>query len=204
MTDDREDFLARWSRRKAEMKAAATPAPAPPPQPPVEAAAPKSSGALDMRRDEPPDEETRKRWVASLEEVDLTKLTYEDDFAVFMKSWVPEPLRRRALARLWETSDLFRLPDGFDDYAGDYALAPVAGGAVKTAWRPGRGFALPEAKEVEAPKLARAAEQGDAPPAPEEERVTDAPAETQEKGGGEAPEDADDTARLSPPDKDAG
>ena len=75
---EREPFLARWSRRKADAReTAAAPKPdaGPPPAPPIDP--------------------------ASLPPID--SLTAESDFSVFLRERVPEGLRKAALEKLWRT-----------------------------------------------------------------------------------------------------
>jgi hypothetical protein len=150
MTRD-EGFLSRWSRRKAEANATPeelAPVAAPPTDEAIApAAADKTSGDAtpaavpDMRHDAPPDEETRQTWIARLEAIDLEALTYNDDFTIFMKKWVPQALRNRALRRLWHTSDMFDGLDRLVDYDDDFSIAPAAVGSIKSSWQVGRGFA---------------------------------------------------------------
>jgi len=162
-----EGFLSRWNRRKA---AARTATEAPPPEAAIEAprvadAAPPApvppgdAAAPDMLRDEPPDEETRAAWIAQLENVDLETLNYKDDFTVFLRSWVPQALRNRALKRLWRTSDVFEVLDGLNDYDEDYSVVPAAVGSIKSDWKVGRGFAT---EKPQAPEKIAEAEAADA------------------------------------------
>lgn len=211
MTNEDEGFLARWSRRKAEAKSEdeATPSrlpaePDPAALAPLPAGAPGS--APDIHRDDPPDEETRAAWVARLESIDIAKLDYEDDFKVFMKGWVPEALRSRALKRLWETSDLFRLPDGFNEYADDYTMAPVTGGAVRTGWKPGRGFASADDDGADGDTARPTAEAEDAEETAEAASTADRRVET-DPAAEPSPEEAvaaDEAGRSSAADKSEG
>ncbi len=157
----REDFLTRWARRKAEAKtephpaADESPPPAPAALPAAEAEAnlPAAPPEPDMLRDAPPDEETRAEWISKLEAVDLDTLNYKDDFTVFMRNWVPQALRNRALKRLWRTSEVFEVLDGLNDYDEDFSDAATIIGEIKTSWKLGRGFADVEVEaegEVEA------------------------------------------------------
>ncbi len=151
-----EGFLSRWNRRKAEARTAteAPPADAAIVAPSVSDAAPPApvrpgdADPPDMLRDEPPDEETRAAWIARLENVDLEALNYKDDFTVFLRSWVPQTLRNRALKRLWRTSDVFEVLDGLNDYDEDYSVVPAAVGSIKSDWKVGRGFATEKVEEV--------------------------------------------------------
>ena len=152
-----EGFLSRWNRRKAEARIApdAPPASPEPENPGVSDAGPPApvrpadAAPPDMRRDDPPDEETRADWIARLENVDLEALNYKDDFTVFLRSWVPQTLRNRALKRLWRTSDVFEVLDGLNDYDEDYSIVPAAVGSIKSDWKVGRGFATEKVEEAE-------------------------------------------------------
>ena len=162
--NSREDgFLSRWAKRKAdvrEIEARETEeretALAPQPgeggdpglmddgQPP----------AIDEEaRDVPPDDETRQRWIEELEAVDIDTLTYDNDFTIFMKSWVPGPLRQRALRKLWTTNPALAVLDGLNDYDLDYTDAAMQAGKVVSSYVPGRGYAT---LEEMAEKLAEA------------------------------------------------
>lgn len=117
--------------------------------------------APEDARDEPPDEETRQRWIDELEAVDIETLTYDNDFTIFMKSWVPGPLRQRALRKLWTTNPALAVLDGLNDYDLDYTDAAMQAGNVVSSYMPGRGYATLE--EV-ADKLANAVDGGDDEP----------------------------------------
>lgn len=131
-----EAFLNRWSRRKAaarqeeRQEAAAESRPDQPPAP----AAPGEG------REEPPDEETKRQWIAELEAVEIEKLTYDDDFSRFMKSWVPAALRQKALRKLWTTNPALACLDGLDDYCGDFTDAATVVPNVGSSWIPGKGY----------------------------------------------------------------
>jgi hypothetical protein len=162
--NSRDDgILSRWAKRKADVReteareteereAALAP------QPGDEAvAALVDDGqppAIDEEaRDVPPDDETRQRWIEELEAVDIDTLTYDNDFTIFMKSWVPGPLRQRALRKLWTTNPALAVLDGLNDYDLDYTDAAMQAGKVVSSYVPGRGYATLE--EV-AEKLAEA------------------------------------------------
>ncbi len=176
----REDFLSRWARRKAEAKSEPHPvadelppsAPAVLPEAEGEANLPAAPNEPDMLRDAPPDEETRAEWISKLEAVDLDTLNYKDDFTVFMRGWVPQALRNRALKRLWRTSDVFEVLDGLNDYDEDFSDAATIIGEIKTRWKLGRGFADVEVEE--------------------EGEVEAMPDETAEASAGESEEGSDD------------
>lgn len=153
--NSREDgFLSRWAKRKADVReteerevenrqAKLTPRPGDDHdqaltsdgQPPV---------TSEDSRDEPPDDETRQRWIEELEAVDIDTLTYDNDFTIFMKSWVPGPLRQRALRKLWTTNPALAVLDGLNDYDLDYTDAAMQAGQVVSSYLPGRGYAAME------------------------------------------------------------
>ena len=153
--NSREDgFLSRWAKRKAdvletdareteEREAALAPQPGEDINPAL-----VSDGELptvdETARDVPPDEETRQRWIEELEAVDIDMLTYDNDFTIFMKTWVPGPLRQRALRKLWTTNPALAVLDGLNDYDLDYTDAAMQAGKVVSSYVPGRGYATLE------------------------------------------------------------
>ncbi len=157
--NSREDgFLSRWAKRKAEVREAEVReteqrAAALAPEPGDDASlAPVSDGQPpvvdETARDVPPDDETRQRWIEELEAVDIDTLTYDNDFTIFMKSWVPGPLRQRALRKLWTTNPALAVLDGLNDYDLDYTDAAMQAGKVASSYVPGSGYAaLEEAVE---------------------------------------------------------
>lgn len=153
--NSREDgFLSRWAKRKADVleteareteehEAALAPQPGEGTIPAlVDDGQPP---AVDEEaRDVPPDDETRQRWIDELEAVDIDMLTYDNDFTIFMKSWVPGPLRQRALRKLWTTNPALAVLDGLNDYDLDYTDAAMQAGKVVSSYVPGRGYATLE------------------------------------------------------------
>jgi hypothetical protein len=193
MSDD-EGFLSRWAKRKAEARHEPAPeSAAPPPSPvvaeatPVAVAQPEQTGEPDMLRDAPPDEATREAWISKLEAIDLETLSYQDDFTVFLKGWVPKALRNRALRRLWRTSDVFEVLDGLNDYDEDYSVPAAAVGSIKSSWQPGRGFALADDKADTAAEVDAEAPGGEAPPP---ETVAEAEPEAAAEAADEAADEA--------------
>jgi hypothetical protein len=148
--NSREDgFLSRWAKRKAdvrEMEKRET-ALAPQPDPdgsPVTETDGQPPAINEDTRDVPPDDETRQRWIEELEAIDIDTLTYDNDFTIFMKSWVPGPLRQRALRKLWTTNPALAVLDGLNDYDLDYTDAAMQAGKVVSSYVPGRGYAALE------------------------------------------------------------
>ncbi len=148
--NSREDgFLSRWAKRKADVReqeereTALAPQPDPDGGPAVLADGQTPSVSEDAR-DVPPDDETRQRWIEELEAIDIDTLTYDNDFTIFMKSWVPGPLRQRALRKLWTTNPALAVLDGLNDYDLDYTDAAMQAGKVVSSYVPGRGYAALE------------------------------------------------------------
>ena len=156
MNSRENGFLSRWAKRKAdarEMEERET-ALAPQPDPdgnPATVTDGQPPAVNEDIRDVPPDDETRQRWIEELEAIDIGTLTYDNDFTIFMKSWVPGPLRQRALRKLWTTNPTLAVLDGLNDYDLDYTDAAMQAGKVVSSYVPGRGYA---ALEEVAEKLA--------------------------------------------------
>ena len=127
-----EGFLQRWSRRKAEARAAdQTPtedrgaAAEDPAAPVAESPAPAPGEPAPVAREDLPDIET---------------LDASSDFSVFMRPGVPEHLRTQALRKLWRSDASFSKIDGLLEYGEDYTIQSWPKGVIKTAYRIGRGF----------------------------------------------------------------
>ena len=168
MAEDREPFLRRWARLKAEQSKPEPPETAPPPsQPPVSASA--DARPATSPEDLPPIEE----------------LTAESDFTPFLKAGVPEELKRLALRKLWRSDPVFANLDGLVEYGEDFGAAFRNPGPVATLFRIGRGMPGPGDAEEEDEKEKALAEAGEQPRAEEQEQ---SPAEAgPEEGGSELP-----------------
>ena len=136
----------------------------------------------------PPDDETRQRWIEELEAIDIDTLTYDHDFTIFMKSWVPAPLRQRALRKLWTTNPALAVLDGLNDYDLDYTDAAMQAGKVVSSYLPGRGYAALE--EVAEKLSAAAGEDDDQQGTGEDDLPEFESAETVLPDGGDQPDDA--------------
>jgi hypothetical protein len=136
MSDDRDDFLGRWSRRKRAIKERSEPAA---PEERATAAAPPTAG--DAATDETGGGDTRDTGPATPTDLpDPETLDETADFSVFLREGVPEALRRQALRRLWRLNPVFANLDGLNDYDEDYTNAATVLEGLKTAYRAGRGF----------------------------------------------------------------
>lgn len=156
---DEDDFLGRWSRRKAEARHAQ---PEPDPEPAPEPAEPRSDAEI-------------------LEELGLPEpesLGPGSDFSAFMKAAVPDHLRRRALRRLWGTNPVLANLDQLVDYGEDYTDKATVVANLQTAWKAGRGYYDKLAAEKEAEEAAAREREAEArPPDEPVAEPSDAPAE---------------------------
>jgi Protein of unknown function (DUF3306) len=130
--DATEGFLSRWSRRKAEARSAP---PAAPPavsddSSPAEEIAPAPVQEV-LEQDAPIDPKDLP---------DIATLDASSDFSVFMRPGVPAHLRTLALRKLWRSDPIFSKLDGLVEYGEDYTIPSWPKGAIKTAYRIGRGF----------------------------------------------------------------
>ena len=89
---------------------------------------------------------------------DPDTLVAGDDFSAFLKSAVPERLRRRALRRLWLSNPMLANLDGMVDYGEDFTDAKMAVEKLQTAYQVGKGML----KHVEALAEQAAKEDGEA------------------------------------------
>ena len=117
-----------WSRRKARV--AAEQAEAKAAEAEVEAA--KSRAALEEKSD--------AEILADLELKDPDTLEPGDDFTAFLRSEVPERLRRRALRRLWRSNAVLANLDSLVDYGEDYTDSARVVENLQTAYRVGKGM----------------------------------------------------------------
>jgi hypothetical protein len=139
MSDDREDFLARWSRRKREANRAGTETP------PDETRSTRreplrhgpdeggSSGGVERTAPAPAEPALAEEELAALPKIE--EISAQTDIAGFLKKGVPEALRNAALRRMWSVDPAIR------DYVGDardYAWDWNTPGGV-----PGSGPLLP-------------------------------------------------------------
>ncbi len=112
-----EPFLRRWSRLKADRKAAAVPQ-APPP-PPEESAADLSAKGEEPEPLPPGDED-----MPPIESLDA-----DSDFSGFMSPRVSAVLRKQALRKLFRSAK-FNVISDLDDYIDDYRNFPALGDIV--------------------------------------------------------------------------
>lgn len=132
MTGGEDGFLSRWSRRKRSGRA--DPAP--------------EAGDKDLRADDAAEAtdapdlsgKSEAEILEALGLPDPDTLRAGDDFRAFMRTAVPEHLRRRALRRLWVSNPVLANLDGLNDYDGDFTGDTVAPGMLKTVYKVGVGI----------------------------------------------------------------
>lgn len=117
-----------WSRRKARVAAEAAEAR----DAVAEAEAASARAALEEKGDE--------EILAELDLKDPDRLEPGDDFSAFLRSEVPERLRRRALRRLWRSNAVLANLDSLVDYGEDYTDSARVVENLQTAYRVGKGM----------------------------------------------------------------
>lgn len=127
ISEDRP-FLSRWSERKRSSETE-------PERGPPDASSEQAEGA-DA---EAVDEELAANQAAA-EVIDIDSLDEDSDYSPFLKDGVPADLKSAALQRLWRSNPVFANIDGLNDYDEDFTIPKTPMGAVKTAWKFGRGF----------------------------------------------------------------
>lgn len=135
-----EGFLSRWAKRKAEVRETEEREADVLAEREALAAEQQALLADPEQREVPPDDETRQRWIEELEQIDIDALTYDSDFKIFMKSWVPGALRQRALRKLWTSNPTLAVLDGLNDYDLDYTDKAMRAGQVVSSWNPQSGY----------------------------------------------------------------
>lgn len=135
--------LRRWARRKAEAKRSRGGA-----APAVKEEDGKPGESIETGQP-PARAEPAEAAGANPDLPDIESLTAESDFTVFMKEGVPSALRSLALRKLWASDPLFNVIDQMVEYGEDYTKAGLAVEGLKSAWRPGKGYAREEVETEE-------------------------------------------------------
>lgn len=129
--EDDDGFLGRWSRRKAEARAAQA----------EDVAAPSDRSTADQESASPiiPEEKEPPAFdVSKLPDID--SLGPGSDFSPFMQAGVPSALKTKALRKLWRVKPELANLDGLLDYGEDLTGSFKAVDHLKTAYEVGRGF----------------------------------------------------------------
>jgi hypothetical protein len=138
-----EGFLGRWSRRKAEARAADD----------------NTSADLQVDQEAPPSETDTEQVnqppaavdPASLPDIDTMEAG--SDFSVFMQAGVPKELKTKALRKLWRVKPELANLDGLIDYGEDLTGSFKVVDHLKTAYEVGKGF-LKDDEEQETKEIA--------------------------------------------------
>ncbi len=186
MSVDSKDqgFLSRWSKRKQTAREA-DPDSVPKTKAPLAAdpvAEPDTDeAAFEVLRERDPE------LAEQISGIDIDRLTYDDDFSVFMNEKVPEFIRRKALSKLWSSNPVLANVDGLNDYDEDFTDAGSVVEAIQTAFsKDDENAAAPshEGASVDdgAPVEEEASDDGDAGEPQGEDRKVDAPQDEADKG----------------------
>ena len=183
MATDRSDpessLLSRWAKRKEAVRE----------EEEVEAAVAEAADEAEPETEEEAMallEERDPELAKQISTMDLDKLSYDDDFTVFMKTKVPDIIRRKALSKLWLSHPLLANLDGLNEYDEDYTQAADAAEMVAKAFEAAR---LRE-EEAAKKKAKEALASNSSEPVPEEEAKT-AQAKTGEADTDDLVEDDD-------------
>ncbi len=206
MSERGDDFLSRWSRRKAEARGGGlhkkaepvhkpgrmrTDAPEPKQREPgAEAEAPLAREAALGEEQAPaaaqesavkesePDEGAE---LEEYENFDFDSLNYKSDYTRFMKQGVPEAVRRRALRMLWQSNPILANIDGLNDYDEDYTDAALAVKVLTSNYKPGLGHLTEEERIASYSEEARKAG----------EQSSEDDSDVEDMEGGESAEDTE-------------
>ena len=147
MSKDKQGFAARWSKKKAEARLEAQ-----------TSGAPEADETANNDESAPePDGEMLSE--ADFEDVDFDALDKSSDYTRFIAANVPAAIQKKALRRLWASDEVFEVLDGMNDYDEDFTGTGLAGKALKTAYKVGRGFVTDDDRPEQPP--AKSAESGD-------------------------------------------
>jgi len=150
---DEDGFVRRWARRKREARAPAR----------RSERAPPAAAEMPPTRAETPAEDAPDA-VDPAALPDIESLTYESDFAAFLRPGVPAALRKRALQRLWRSDPLLANLDGLVEYGEDYSRIGTTEQIVTTVYRVGRGML--DRLEADSPRPAPDGAGGEPPTEP--------------------------------------
>jgi hypothetical protein len=136
--EEREDFLARWSRRKTLARKGEEL-----PEPPADAnegmqdtlqAGEETSPVVEQPAAEPADEKGGVPADAETELPPLEALDENSDYSAFLGKDVPPDLKQKALKKLFQ-SPKFNVRDGLDDYDWDFSNPEPLGDIITAEMR---------------------------------------------------------------------
>lgn len=161
MSTRKEDFASRWSRLKRENQE-------PPPASSTQETEDEIAAIQDTTQD--PSQETEKpdselsdsELLEKYELPDPATMKAGDDFSAFMKSAIPDRLRRRALRVLWGSNPILANLDELVDYGEDFTDAATVVENMQTIYQVGKGASWKFKEEQERLAAERAAEEAEA------------------------------------------
>ena len=200
MAERDDDFLSRWSRRKAEARRGLRKKPAAGAPEAAEAEARETAALTDAaapspepHAEPPPEDAGEADRAAEFEDFDFDALDYESDYTQFMEKGVPEAVRRRALRKLWHSNPILANLDGLNDYDEDFTDAALAVDVLQSAYKVGRGYLTDEdVAEMEGDDAEEIVEGEAAGPDAEHDVASRAPAQAPDPGPEPAVETPDD------------
>lgn len=186
MSERDDDFLSRWSRRKAGSREGGLKkkpdAPVykagrmrtdPPAPKVVEEADAQADGDAPLQQQASLSQEQPLAPVerpavgeqqgekpvdpAQFDDFDFEKLNYASDYTQFLKEGVPEAIRRRALRMLWGSNPILANLDGLNDYDEDFTDAALAVKVLSSNYKPGSGYLTEEELQASYSEEARKA-----------------------------------------------
>lgn len=182
-----EGRLARWSRLKRETRTRSHAVPA---AAPVDAApVPDRLAALTPGSEHPAPHKTPSEEAAPVELPPIESLDKDSDYTRFLKTGVPEDLKRQALRKLWSSDPAFMATDPYNVYNDDFTKFVPIDASKDTAYKIGRGFCEPEDlmtdEEKEAARRAKESADEVAADAPPSDTAMGKDASEQMPAGGE-------------------
>ncbi len=94
---------------------------------------------------------------ADFDDFDFDKLNYASDYTQFLKEDVPEAVKRRALRMLWGSNPILANLDGLNDYDEDFTDAALAVKVLSSNYKPGSGYLTEEELQASYSEEARKA-----------------------------------------------
>ncbi len=145
MTQDHKGFAARWSKRKVTNRKGKDPE--------ETAKTPVETELANVTQNPSPEGMLSEEDFA---DVDFDSLDKDSDYERFTAANVPALIQRKAFRKLWSSDPVFEVMDGMNDYDEDFTGTGLAGKALKTAYKVGRGYLTDDDEEDEEKKTASA------------------------------------------------
>jgi len=149
MSEEEEGFASRWSRRKIETQKSSTKLGEKGDVVVLDGT--EELEAVSATAQEGEVDKTTDDGLLSEEDfddVDFDALDKSADYTRFMQSNVPAAIQQKALRKLWDSDSVFEVLDGMNDYDEDFTGDGLAGKALKTAYKVGRGFIEKDTSDI--------------------------------------------------------